>query len=55
MQAKNIGKTEFELYVNVYDIEKKHVHLKRIGLGIYHTGVIIYNKELAYGKHTSEG
>lgn len=42
---------EQDVLVNVYDVTERYKWTKNIGLGIFHTGVVLYNKEFAYGKH----
>lgn len=40
--------------LNIYDFTKHTKCFKYIGLGIFHTGIVLYNNEFAYGKHSED-
>ncbi|KAJ6217179.1 hypothetical protein RDWZM_008336 [Blomia tropicalis] len=39
------------VYLNVYDMASINQYSSSLGVGIYHTGVEVYNIEYAYGGH----
>lgn len=39
------------VYLNVYDLVPQNEWVHFLGLGIYHTGVEVYNREFAFGGH----
>eukprot|EP01136_Pigoraptor_vietnamica_P031011 Opistho-1_new@91023 len=41
----------FEVSVNVYDLIPANKYLAPLGLGAYHTGVVVHGEEYAYGFH----
>mmetsp|Transcript_18528 Transcript_18528/g.40543 ORF Transcript_18528/g.40543 Transcript_18528/m.40543 type:complete len:221 (-) Transcript_18528:3718-4380(-) len=40
-----------EVYINVYDLWENNKYAYYFGLGIYHSGVEVYDSEYAYGAH----
>mmetsp|Transcript_21437 Transcript_21437/g.34677 ORF Transcript_21437/g.34677 Transcript_21437/m.34677 type:complete len:119 (+) Transcript_21437:18-374(+) len=42
------GKKRAYVYLNVYDLGFFNATYRRIGLGVYHTGVQVYNKEYSF-------
>jgi len=40
-----------EVYINIYDLSHANKYLNYIGLGAYHTGVVIENREYSFGGH----
>ncbi|VDL23833.1 unnamed protein product [Hymenolepis diminuta] len=41
--------------VNVYDMSSLNEYISNIGLGVYHTGVEVYEREYCYGGHQFGG
>ncbi|KAM7536360.1 hypothetical protein Aperf_G00000080953 [Anoplocephala perfoliata] len=41
--------------VNVYDMSWLNEYIGNIGLGVYHTGVVVYEREYCYGGHQFGG
>lgn len=39
------------MYINVYDLWENNFYVYYFGLGIYHSGVEVYDSEYAYGAH----
>jgi len=42
------------VFVNVYDIQTFNASLRRLGIGVYHTGVQVYDSEFSYAGHKGD-
>ena len=38
--------------INIYDMTSLNAYISAIGIGIYHCGLVIYDREYAYGGHS---
>ena len=41
-----------EISINIYDLHPYNKYLHWLGLGAYHSGVVIYGREYTYGLHS---